>query len=136
MVDAKQVLKERGIRPTRLRIKVLEVLMSSEKSFSFTEMHEYCKKGQDRVTIYRIFNIYYSKGLIDKAIDTDGLVRYFYCGERHDFHPSFRCRQCGSIATLSPLPDFYRKELDCHQVDDAVLLFAGICKNCKEGGQV
>lgn len=131
MEKSREILQENNIRPTKLRVKVLDKLMSSGKSFSFMEMHHDFEKEQDRVTIYRIFNLLYEADLLEKAVDTDGVVRYFYCGEKNAFRRSFRCRICGIMPLLSPLPDFYQYELDKHLVDGAVLLFSGTCEHCK-----
>lgn len=126
-----EILKENNIRPTRLRVKVLHRLMSSHKSFSSTELQRHFEKEQDRVTIYRILNVLYDADLLENTVDTDGVARYFYCGEKSAFRPSFRCRICGIMSLLSPLPDFYQYELDKHLVDGAVLLFSGTCERCK-----
>jgi len=127
-----EILKGHGIRPTRLRIRVLEVLMSTGKSYSFTEMYEHFGKKQDRVTIYRTFNLFCENRLIQKVVDIDGIVRFYYCESVAEIHPSFRCRECGLTTALSPLPDYYRAELGNHHVDNALLLFSGICERCRK----
>ncbi|MBD1420977.1 Fur family transcriptional regulator [Sphingobacterium chuzhouense] len=132
MTDMVDILKKHGVRPTKLRVRILEVLISSGKSFSFTEMHKHFDEKQDRVTIYRTFNVFYDNQLIQKVVDVDGIVRFYYCREQISLCPSFRCRECGRITTLSPLPEYYRTELAAHAIDDVLLLFSGICKGCKE----
>lgn len=131
MERSSEILKENYIRPTRLRVQVLNILISSEQSFSSTEMRHYFEEVQDRVTIYRILNLLYEAGILERTVDTDGAIRYFYCAKNTTLSPSFRCLSCGMIAQLSPLPDFYQYELGKYQVDRAVLLFSGICEGCK-----
>jgi len=135
MSTPSDILKEHGVRPTRLRIKVLNVLMNTRKSFSFQEMYAYFDRGEDRVTMYRILNDLYHGGVIERVVDIDGINRFVYYPESFGIRPSFRCRHCGSVSCLTPLPEYYIDELKNYWIDDAMLLFSGICDQClKDNG--
>lgn len=105
------ILKEHGIRPTRLRINVLKELISTGRSYSFTEMHERLDEKRDKVTIYRTFVLFCDNRLVQKVVDIDGVIRFYYCEDAPEAQPSFRCRECGMTTALSPLPDYYKAEL-------------------------
>ncbi len=129
------ILKEHSIRPTKLRISVLEQLISTGKSYSFTEMHELFGKKRDRVTIYRTFILFCDNHLVQKVVDIDGIIRFYYCEDAAEAQPSFRCRECGMTTALTPLPDYYQVELGGHLVDNTLLLFSGICEQCRKHGR-
>lgn len=107
--------------------------MSTQKSFSFQEMCVFFEMQYDRVTIYRILNDLYNGGVIERVVDIDGIHRFVYPPECFGIHPSFRCRQCGRVSQLSPLPEKYMAELSDYYVDNAVLLFSGMCQSCQKG---
>ena len=130
MEDLGVLLKQRGIRSTRLRLKVLQILVASKNAFSTTEMNTSLGGSEDRSTIYRILSGFYAEGIIERIVGVDGGLRYVYLPQSLSIQPSFRCSKCGSVSCLSPLPSSYLEEIQRHHLDNAVLVFSGTCSDC------
>ncbi len=130
MEDLAKLLRAHGLKATRLRLMVLEMLKGTKKSFSASEMEAQFGHKEDRVTIYRIFGDFSSRGIVERFIDIDGVARYVYHADRSALHPHFRCRNCGIVHGLPELPKSYMESMRDHLVDNAVLIFSGTCAHC------
>ncbi|MBK1442131.1 transcriptional repressor [Parapedobacter sp. ISTM3] len=131
MEDLSNLLREHGMRVTRMRRTILKMLITSNRSFSVPELQAHFGDKADRVTLYRVFWDFHSKGLVERIVDIDGVARYIY----HDdeckaLHPHFRCKDCGTVHGLPQLPKSYMEAMREHLVDSAVLWFSGTCQDC------
>lgn len=131
MINNEKILLAHKIKPTKLRLMMLEALLNSRQSFSCTEMNSFFGGRQDRVTIYRFFCLLDKAGLVNKSVDSDGVIRYHYGRADSLPCPSFRCRSCGLMVELDPLPEKYHHNLSQFKVDNIVLSFTGLCSDCK-----
>ncbi|SEK60396.1 Fur family transcriptional regulator [Parapedobacter koreensis] len=130
MEDLAKLLRDHGLKATRLRLMILKILMGSRKSFSVPELGSRFRYQEDRVTIYRVLGDFHSHGLIERFVDIDGIGRYIYHPECSALHPHFRCRNCGTVQGLPELPESYMATMRDCLVEDAVLLFSGTCNDC------
>lgn len=125
------------MRVTRMRRIILEMLMTAKRSFSVPELQAHFGNQADRVTLYRVFGDFHSKGLVERFVDIDGVARYVYHDECRALHPHFRCTNCGVVLGLPQLPKSYMEIMRDHLVDNALLLFSGTCEQClRQGNQV
>lgn len=132
-MDKKQeILKNAGMKVTKNRLAVLDLLMSSQKPLSVEDIFKKLKKA-DQVTIYRILNQLAEKEII-KKVDLRSGKAYFEFQEHHHHH--IVCSKCGYLEEIDLcLPDNLIKKVKSKSekfsnVIDHALEFFGTCKNC------
>ena len=128
-------LARKNIRPTAMRLLVMEVLTSQEAAISLTDVEKSFEKS-DRVTLYRTLKTFQEKGLVHSIDDGTGAPKYALCEEdcecdiARDLHVHFHCRVCSETFCLPKykipeisLPEKFRSE-------EANLVVKGICNKC------
>lgn len=128
-------LKAKGVKPTAMRILVLEYLSNQQSAVSLTEL-EKALAPVDRITVYRTLKTFEEHCLVHAIDDGTGASRYALCqvdcddSPHHDLHVHFYCSKCQETyclpKTLIPaiaLPEGFRK-------DEMSLLVKGFCQNC------
>ncbi len=74
-------------RNTTAKTAIQELVLSSKSALLYTEIQKQLIELCDRVTIYRVLDRLTDEGLIHKAVNVDGVVKYadFHsCSERHN----------------------------------------------------
>ncbi|MES2872866.1 MAG: transcriptional repressor [Bacteroidota bacterium] len=128
-------LEAKGIKPTSMRILVLDYLRNQSSAQSLTEL-EKALAPVDRVTVYRTLKTFEEHCLVHSIDDGTGAPKYALCEEEcdisphHDLHVHFYCNKCDGTyclpKTLIPvfaLPEGFEKE-------ELSLLVKGVCKKC------
>lgn len=125
-----------GLRATRQRVAVLDLLRSSARHFTVLEIFRLIRQGQPRVskkTIYEVLDSLVRSGFA--LCITDGGEPYRYeAAKAHHYHA--RCRICGKLFDVaaradsqirgrSPLPEGF-------QVEAISVTFRGMCLRCRE----
>jgi Fur family ferric uptake transcriptional regulator len=135
MSKAEHILKEAGLRKTKVRIKVLERLVGNDHAMSHSEI-EAGLDGVDRVTLYRTLKSFDGKGIIHKVIDGSGSDRFalceHHCNEEHhhDDHIHFNCKTCGNTFCIDEVSVPYIKLPKQYKVHDTHILISGVCNGC------
>lgn len=135
------LIRASGVRVTRGRVRVLDVLLSAPRPATHGEVEAAVAHdggaAMDRVTLYRVLESLVGCGLALKSFDNRGVYRYTAdaARERHGGHVHFRCDGCGDVFCLDApppapprLPRGFRLaavELDVH----------GTCVKCSQGGK-
>jgi Fur family ferric uptake transcriptional regulator len=132
-----QILEQNNIKPTPMRMLVLEQMMLQKQNLSLTEI-ETLLYPADRITIYRTLQTFVKNG-IAHAIDTsnNGSV-YALCSsdcnmEAHtDNHPHFYCESCKKISCND---DFIfnlesRSGPAKYKINKIEVSIKGICPEC------
>jgi Fe2+ or Zn2+ uptake regulation protein len=87
----------------------------------------------NKVTVYRIMDLFYERGLVDKLDFGEGKFRY---EARKNHHHHLICTECGKIQDIKG--DFVNKlEKEIYKdkyfkVQRHTLEFFGICKSCQD----
>lgn len=129
-------LKHLGIRKTPMRLKIIDLFMSSEgKALSNKDLEAHLGES-DRITVYRTLKTFEQKGLIHQVVDGTGVTKYAICvdecndHDHHDEHAHFRCVKCskticleGTIQLPNDIPAGYK-------VVQAHLVLEGECADC------
>jgi Fur family peroxide stress response transcriptional regulator len=94
----KSLLKEKGIKPTYQRLKILEYMSKNLNNHPTVEM-VYDKLLQDiptlsLTTVYNTLNNFLEKRLVYGVTITGTEVRYDF---NTDYHHHFLCKKCGQI---------------------------------------
>lgn len=139
MIDAKDYLLEKGIRPSPQRVAVMRFLLEHRihptVDMVFSELHK-MMPTLSKTTIYNTLKLLEEKGAIqvlnidDKNVRLDGEVTP---------HAHFLCRKCGSLfdvplsqqavnllSSVSQIPEFSGFEVRATQI-----YHKGLCPKCK-----
>ncbi|GHS94789.1 transcriptional regulator [Synergistales bacterium] len=133
-----EILREKGLKNTELRRRVLSLLLEKQDPLSHVEIfEELASAGQalDRVTLYRTLSAFSEARIVHKVQGTDGTVRFRLLRASSGDgclgnHPHFLCRKCGRMSCLleQPLP---RVDVPAGSVvEGKQLLVFGLCGDC------
>ncbi|MGV3640106.1 MAG: Fur family transcriptional regulator [Adhaeribacter sp.] len=130
------LLQQKQIRPTAMRLLVLDYLLQQSSATSLNDLEAWFHRS-DRVTLYRTLKTFEEKGLVHKIDDGTGSVKYARCQDdclthaHQDLHVHFNCKVCGETFCLPtsripgiPLPDKF-------QAEEVNLVMKGVCGNCQ-----
>lgn len=99
MTAQEQKLKDKQIKPTAMRLVVLNFLLKQSSALSLTDM-ELKMDRTDRVTLYRTIRTFEENGLVHRIEDGTGITKFALCASEcdvaghHDLHLHFYCNIC------------------------------------------
>jgi len=133
--DLDKTLQQKGIRPTAMRLLVLDYLLQQAAAVSLSDLETYFYRA-DRITLYRSLKTFEEKGLVHHIDDGSGAVKYALCPadcspqEHHDLHVHFFCNQCRETFCLpkSHIPDLALP--DNFKTEEINLMVKGTCGKC------
>lgn len=141
--DFPGLLKEKGLKCTRQRLAVLQVLEdSADNHRTAEEIYDLVKKNHPDIglaTVYRTLQLLSELQVIDKVNLDDGCIRY-ELGREYDFkkhhHHHLICLSCGKIVSYE---DDFLEALEAHilestgfEVADHEVKLYGYCRACRE----
>lgn len=128
-------MHQKGIRPTAMRLLVLDFLLKQSAAVSLSDLETYFQRA-DRITLYRSLKTFEEKGLVHSIDDGSGAVKYALCPdgcspqEHHDLHVHFFCNRCRETFCLpkSRIPDIALPER--FRTEEINLVVKGTCGKC------
>ncbi|MCF8449884.1 MAG: transcriptional repressor [Taibaiella sp.] len=134
-VNATELIREKGLKATPVRLKVLEELSNTQQALSHTELEATFNKV-DRITLYRTLNDFEESGIVHKIIGPDGITRFASC--KHDCpdvthtedHVHFNCSRCHKMFCLEHTHTPAIKLPSGFAATGINTLVHGICSNC------
>lgn len=132
-------LEKAGVKPTPVRMLVLEQMLVQQKSLSLTEIENLLYPA-DRTTIYRTLHTFVKNG-IAHLIETAGTIPvYALCpegcthGTHIDSHPHFVCEMCGQITCCTDFIFSLRQKSDSphYEIHKTEMTLRGICPMCSK----
>ena len=126
------------LRPTPLRLQVLETLGSENRAWQAREVLDAirARRPVNKVTVYRILDDLVCLGLVRKLPSEGTAAHYELACEHHPPHPHFQCQACGEVQCLEPVPlEHLWRELKGplgNRVDRLEIRAAGLCRRCQE----
>ncbi|HBM74318.1 MAG TPA: transcriptional repressor [Clostridiaceae bacterium] len=124
-------LKENNIKPSYLRIKVMEYLLKYKNHPSADQIYK--KLVVDiptlsKTTIYNILNLFLEKKIVQPIVIEENETRY---DADIRIHGHFKCEVCGTIYDLPiDISTLKVEGLDKFQVNESHIYFKGICYKC------
>jgi Fur family ferric uptake transcriptional regulator len=138
LCDFPRLLARHGVRLTRLRLAVLEILGASPKALRAPEILEILRlrRSVNKVTVYRILEDFTSRSILRRlAVDERGAMYELAC-EHNPPHPHFQCRTCREVQCLEPVPlERMWSELQGplgNRADHIDIRVAGVCRKCRD----
>jgi len=136
--DFRQWLAAQGLRPTPVRLAVLEILGEAPRALRPREILEELrlKRRVNKVTVYRILEDFTRRGLLRRLALEGRVSHYELACEHHPPHPHFRCRTCQEVQCLEPAPlDTMWTELRGplgNRAEHIDIRVQGLCHKCRE----
>ncbi|MBD3415066.1 MAG: hypothetical protein GF421_11620 [Candidatus Aminicenantes bacterium] len=128
------ILRENDIKPTFIRLKILDYIEKNKKHSDTEEIYLAVKKEIptiSRTSVYNALDIFQEKGLIRPLFITGNETRYEI---ELSPHHHFLCKKCGIIIDLDMEYEYFKKKtIEGHKVIDIQGYFKGECKNCLKG---
>jgi len=126
------------LRPTPLRLLVLETLGSENRAWQVREVLDAmrARRPVNKVTVYRILDDLVRRGLVRRLPWEGTAAHYELACEHHPTHPHFQCQACGRLQCLEPVPlEHLWREIKGpggNRVDRLEIRAAGLCRRCRE----
>lgn len=138
----RELLRQHGLRPTRARCLLLELLSLPNNHLSTEEIVRTLAGQGHRVgtaTLYQNLDKLVQAGLLLRFTGPDGLARYDFNLTPHSHLICRRCRRVQDIDTntlfnrrfLPPLCHHTGKPVSDWQIDDVQLELKGLCPACR-----
>ena len=131
------LLQKHQLKKTGPRLRVLSMMYSKNTATSQPDL-ESVMHDIDRVTLYRILNVFEEKGIIHKVFDLDGTANYAVCHSdcqehhHHDEHLHFNCTLCKNVYCLDDL-SLPQLTLPPGFTAEGFTLYAtGLCAKCSK----
>lgn len=127
-------LLKKNIKPTTMRLLVLEILLRNQKAMSLYEIQQQFDQA-DRSTIFRTLKTFQEKCIIHSIDDGTGAMKFALCEEgcccqSEDLHLHFFCKKCQITFCLKdqPIPKINLPEN--FKFENANFVIKGICPDC------
>lgn len=133
--EVSQILEQKNIRPTAMRVLVYKTLAKHKTAQSLSHIEEQLETA-DRTTLYRTIKTFEEQGVVHSIDDGTGITKYALCApyctheEHHDLHLHFHCNICEETTCLT---DFKIPPIslpDSFIAQDVNLLVKGVCEKC------
>lgn len=137
MTAARQPVPNAGVRATRQRAALGQVLLEVDDFRSAQQLHAELVSRGDSVgltTVYRTLQVLAEAGEVDVVLRADGEALYRRCGPAHHHH--LVCRRCGrTVEVAGPAVERWAARVaDEHGFTDLshTLEVFGVCAECTD----
>jgi Fur family ferric uptake transcriptional regulator len=133
-IEPAKILLAKNIKPTPIRLKVLETLLSQTHAMRLYDI-ENILDGVERTSIFRAIKNFEKNNLVHEIDDGSGATKFALCEDRcecnlEDLHVHFFCKICEQTFCLQQL-QIPSMELPADfVVESANFVIKGICPNC------
>ncbi len=128
-MNAAERLADKAVRPSMLRIAVLEYLMQTKAHPTIDEIYSALHlriPTLSKTSVYNITKLLTEKGLTKAITIDEKQIRY---DADVSMHGHFLCECCGSVSDFS-LTGISDGALDGFSIRTKEVYYSGICKNC------
>ena len=136
MQEAENILTNKGIRITPMRLLVLGALLEQEVSLGLNEIEKILSHS-DRITIYRTLRTFSQNGIVHPIENGTSEVKYALCkafctaNQHLDRHPHFHCKKCDRIICLETIEIPHLEFPVGYQAEEIAVTIKGVCANCR-----
>jgi Fur family ferric uptake transcriptional regulator len=135
--ELEQLLRQKGVRPTRQRLAVLEELAGERNDATAQSLWQRMRERGDQTiglaTVYRTLALLHERGVIDALSHHDGERCYRLCSDAHHHH--LLCERCHRVVEVDDcdlgrwVDDVARRHgfvASEHRVE-----ISGVCASCR-----
>jgi len=123
-------LKEKGIRPSYIRVRVYAFLEESRIHPTIDEIYEYLSKEiltLSKTTVYNTLKLFTEKGLAQSIHIEGNEMRY---EALRAFHGHFKCERCDLIYDMKISKLHFEEDIHDFIINHEQVLVTGICPKC------
>jgi len=127
--DPVMLLRQYRLNITTARKKILEIFLSYQRPLTKRELNQYCDQSIDRVTMYRVIDLFLKQNII-QSVPMGNRTGYVFLQQKNATGIMyFVCSMCNSSsATEIPAAAIFT---DGHHITQMKILANGICDKCK-----
>ncbi len=131
--DIKNILSEKGIKPSLHRMKVLEYLVNKKNHPTVDAIYKDISPDiptLSKTTIYNTLKTFQNSGIVQAITIEDNEVKY---DADIDKHAHFKCTECGQLYDI-PMDTkvMHLKSIGGHVIKESQLYFKGVCRSCQK----
>lgn len=98
MTELEKILLQKAIKPTAMRLLVVEKLLKQQYAVSHKELAEQFEKA-DNITLFRTLKVFLEYKLVHTIDDGSGVIKYALCQSGcncnlSELHTHFYCTDC------------------------------------------
>ncbi len=130
-----KIFKNSKVKPTAMRMLVLQYLVNKNVAVSLTNIEVHFENS-DRTTLYRTLKTFVEKGIAHQIDDGTGISKYALCEEHcnceidTDLHLHFHCTNCKETVCLTEHKIPHINLPDGFIAENINLVVKGICDKC------
>ncbi|AGX44965.1 Fur family transcriptional regulator [Clostridium saccharobutylicum] len=135
-MEPKEFLKQKGIKITKGRVEILNILKNSQNSLSAEKIYQINRDNNINInlsTVYRTLELFEEKQITEKITLNDGVFAYKLRGKTHRHY--LECDICHKEVEI-PCPMSQIEEMVQNTTGFTLtnhdLIMKGICKDCKK----
>lgn len=133
------LLAQREIQPTAIRILVLQAMMKAERSVSLLDL-ENMLDTVDKSSIFRTITLFLSHHLVHSIDDGTGSFKYAVCSSScscdvNDLHTHFHCERCNKTFCFTNIPTPVVNLPEGFTLSSINYVLKGVCPECAAKGQ-
>lgn len=135
MTDLALILENNNVKPTAMRLLVLQFLMKNKTTVSLTSIEKNFDNSE-RTTLYRTVKTFVESGIAHQIDDGTGTTKYAICKEQCnceldvDLHLHFHCTHCNETVCLTEYKIPHINLPEGYKADDVNLVVKGTCDKC------
>lgn len=141
-MEVEQYLKKKGIKVTKGRVNILDILCKANDAINVDYIFSECKKRNiniDLSTVYRSLELFQDKGIIRKFDLGQG--KFSYTIKKEDHKHVLQCRLCHREVEIDcPMQEIREiiknKTGFVYLEDELDLKLEGICNQCSKGDDI
>lgn len=133
-MQIERLLSESGLRVTRQRKLVLDLLLKKAAPLSHSEISSLLDEPLDKVTLYRTLETLRSVNIVHQVQGPDGAWRF--CAHDREAggcpgdHPHFLCLECGKMSCISDQKMPRITVPGGYAVEGKQMVLYGLCPEC------
>jgi Fur family transcriptional regulator, ferric uptake regulator len=131
------ILKENKVKPTAMRLLVLQYMLKKEVAVSLTTIENFFERS-DRTTLFRTLKTFATHEIVHKINDGTGVTKYALCEKdcrctvEKDLHVHFHCNICDETICF-PKNKIPHIELPINYIAEEInLVVSGVCEKCNK----
>ena len=135
MNETEELLEQKNVRPTAMRLLVYKFLAEKEVAVTLADIEQTFERS-DRTTLYRTIKTFEENKLVHQIEDGTGVAKYALCVEGcncevdTDLHLHFHCSSCGETQCLTERKIPHINLPLGFTVNDVNLVVKGTCSTC------